>query len=74
MVRSVFAQAYYPISRFQRIEAGARFANVDDALLSINEPYVPSHGQPFDDPLLTTDNLPGSTMRSRPRPSSLTTR
>ena len=34
VVRSVFAQAYYPLSRFRRIEAGARFANVDDALLT----------------------------------------
>ncbi len=59
VVRSVFAQAYYPISRFQRIEAGARFANVDDALLSINEPYVPFTGQLAADPFLTTDNLPG---------------
>ncbi len=44
VVRSVFAQAYYPLSRFRRIEAGARFANVDDALLSINEPYIPRPG------------------------------
>ena len=36
VVRSVFGQAYYPISRFQRIEAALRFANVDDAMLSIN--------------------------------------
>jgi Tol biopolymer transport system component len=59
VVRSVFAQAYYPISRFQRIEMGARFANVDDALLSINEPYLPQTGQLTADPFLTTDNLPG---------------
>ena len=44
VVRSVFGQAYYPISRFQRIEASLRFANVDDALLQINEPYDPSTG------------------------------
>ena len=31
IVRSVFASAYYPVSRFQRIETGLRFANVDDA-------------------------------------------
>ena len=59
VVRSIFAQAYYPLSRFQRIEAGARFANVDDAILSVNESYIPQTGQAFDDPTLTTDNLPG---------------
>ncbi len=59
IVRSVFAQAYYPISRFQRIETGARFANVDDALLSVNEPYLPSTGQLVGDPYVTTDNFPG---------------
>ena len=32
------------MSRFQRLEAGLRFANVDDALLQINEPYDPEHG------------------------------
>ena len=41
VVRSVFGQAYYPISRFQRIEGSLRLANVDDAILSILEPYNP---------------------------------
>ncbi|MGN6391076.1 MAG: BamA/TamA family outer membrane protein [Gemmatimonadales bacterium] len=59
VVRSVFGQAYYPISRFQRIEASMRFANVDDALLRINEPYDPSTGFATADPFLETDNLPG---------------
>ena len=59
VVRSVFGQAYYPLSRFRRLEAGARFANVDDALLSINEPYIPQTGELAFDPNLTTDNLPG---------------
>jgi Tol biopolymer transport system component len=59
VVRSVFGQAYYPISRFQRIEASMRFANVDDALLRINEPYDPTTGFATADPFLETDNLPG---------------
>jgi len=59
VVRSVFAQAFYPISRFQRLELGARFANVDDAILSINEPYLPATGQLVADPSLTTNDLPG---------------
>ncbi|MBA3257865.1 MAG: PD40 domain-containing protein, partial [Gemmatimonadales bacterium] len=58
VVRSAFGSAYYPVSRFQRIEAGVRFANVDDALLRINEPYN-SAGALTRDPFLETDNLPG---------------
>jgi hypothetical protein len=59
VVRSAFGSAYYPISRFQRIEAGMRFANVDDAILKIKEPYNPATGFATDDPFLETDNLPG---------------
>jgi Tol biopolymer transport system component len=61
VVRSVFASAYYPVSRFQRIETGMRFANVDDAILKINEPYNPATGFATEDPFLETDNLPGVT-------------
>ncbi|HYC33516.1 MAG TPA: BamA/TamA family outer membrane protein [Gemmatimonadales bacterium] len=61
VVRSAFTSAYYPISRFQRIEAGMRFANVDDAILSIKEPYNPATGFATEDPFLETDNLPGVT-------------
>jgi Tol biopolymer transport system component len=61
VVRSAFGSAYYPLSRFQRIEAGMRFANVDDAILRINEPYNPTTGFATDDPFLETDNLPGVT-------------
>jgi hypothetical protein len=59
VVRSVFGQAYYPISRFQRIETGVRFSNVDDAILRINEPYDPLSGFATRDAFLETDNLPG---------------
>ena len=38
-----------------------RFANVDDAILKINEPYNPTTGFATDDPFLETDNLPGVT-------------
>jgi hypothetical protein len=58
VVRSVFGQAYYPISRFQRLEVNARFANVDDALLSILEPYDPRFGIATADPRVVTTNLP----------------
>jgi Tol biopolymer transport system component len=60
VVRSIFASAYYPVSRFQRIETGMRLANVDDAILKINEPYNPITG-PTRDPFLDTENLPGVT-------------
>ncbi len=61
VVRSAFGSAYYPLSRFQRIEAGLRFANVDDAILKINEPFDPATGFATQDPFLETDNLPGVT-------------
>jgi Tol biopolymer transport system component len=59
VVRSAFGQAYYPISRFQRIEASMRVANVDDAVLSILEPYDPQFGFATEDPTLETNNRPG---------------
>ncbi len=59
VVRSAFGQAYYPISRFQRIEGSVRVANVDDALLSILEPYNPVFGNPTEDPRLETTNRRG---------------
>jgi Tol biopolymer transport system component len=59
VVRSAFGQAYYPISRFQRIEGSMRVANVDDAVLSILEPYNPEFGFATADPTLETNNRPG---------------
>jgi hypothetical protein len=59
VVRSAFGQAYYPISRFQRIEGSLRVANVDDAVLSILEPYNPVTGFATEDPTLETNDRPG---------------
>ena len=59
VVRSAFGQAYYPISRFQRLEGSLRVANVDDAVLSILEPYNPVSGFATDDPTLETNNRAG---------------
>jgi WD40 repeat protein len=59
VVRSAFGSAFYPLSRFQRIETGVRFANVDDAILQIKEPYDPASGFATGDAFLETDNLPG---------------
>ncbi len=44
VLRSAFAQASYPISRFRRIEGGIRATAVDDALLSISEFFDPFSG------------------------------
>ncbi len=54
VVRSAFGQAYYPVSRFQRLEANVRFANVDDALLRLLQPTNLT-----EEPQLITDNNPG---------------
>jgi Tol biopolymer transport system component len=59
VVRSAFGLAYYPISRFQRIEGNFRMANVDDAVLSILEPYDPGSGFATGEPVLETINRPG---------------
>src|SRR3954471_8995263 len=59
VVRSLFGQAFYPISRFRRLEGGLRFANVDDAVLSILEPYDRQFGFPTQEPTLVTDNRRG---------------
>ncbi len=61
VVRSVFGQAYYPISRFQRLETNLRFANVDDALLTVLEPYDPRFGNATEEPRVISDNRPGVT-------------
>ena len=73
-MRSVFAQAYYPVSRFQRLEGSVRFANVDDALLQINEPYDPNTGFATEDPFLETINQPGGQLRPAVAAWSSTTR
>ncbi len=59
VVRSAFAEAYYPFNRFRRVEAGMRIANVDDAVLRIREPFSPFTGALTDNPTLQTDNRRG---------------
>ncbi|HWN18601.1 MAG TPA: BamA/TamA family outer membrane protein [Gemmatimonadales bacterium] len=58
VVRSAFGQAYYPISRFQRLEVNMRLANVDDALLTVLEPYDPRFGNATAEARVVTTNLP----------------
>jgi Tol biopolymer transport system component len=58
VVRSLFTQAHFPLNRFRRLEGSLRLANVDDALLSILEPYDPRSGVPTRDPVLETVDRP----------------
>jgi outer membrane protein assembly factor BamA len=57
--RSVFFQGYYPVSRFQRIEGSLRFAQVDDAIQSILEPYDPRTNFAIEEPFMETNNRAG---------------
>ena len=59
VVRSAFVQSFYPLSRFRRLEAGLRLANVDDDILSINQPFDPVTGFATADPFLETTGRPG---------------
>src|SRR5207244_9566155 len=52
VIRDVFAQSYYPFNRFTRVELGAHFANIDQAILS--QQYVVDqfgNGFPLGDPV-----------------------
>ncbi len=52
VIRDVFAQSYYPFSRFTRVELGAHFANIDQAILQ--QQYVVDrfgNGFPLGDPV-----------------------
>lgn len=57
VLRSAFVQSAYPFSRFMRLEGGARITNVDDAILSVNEPYDPITGITTRDPTTTRRGL-----------------
>lgn len=60
VIRSAFGQASYPLSRFQRVEAGVQLSNVDDALLSIRQAYDPATSSGTRDAFLVTENRPGA--------------
>jgi outer membrane protein assembly factor BamA len=59
ILRSAFAQASHPFSRFQRLEAALNYSNVSDANLEIQEPYDNVTGIPTQDPILVTNSRPG---------------
>ncbi|MBK8004365.1 MAG: PD40 domain-containing protein [Gemmatimonadetes bacterium] len=60
VLRSVQAQALYPVSRFARFEAGMTAATISDRLQSIYEPYDPGSGLPTDNPTSRERGLPGA--------------
>jgi Tol biopolymer transport system component len=39
VIRQLFAETYYPFNRFQRLELGARYVNISEAVLSITAFY-----------------------------------
>lgn len=53
--RNLFGAAWYPLSRFQRIELGMRATNIDDAILTLVEQFDPNTGLLTRDPFLETD-------------------
>lgn len=57
--RNLFGAAWYPLSRFQRIEFGMRATNIDDAILTVVEQFEPSTGLLVKDPFLETDYRAG---------------
>ncbi len=65
VLRSAFAQATYPLSRFRRIEAGLRGSLVDDAILRLNEYYDPVSGYYTRDPSIDKEGI-GTTQFAQP--------
>ncbi len=60
VVRSVGAQAIYPLSRFKRVEFGITASSISDRLQQIFEPYQPSTGLPTANPSEREVSLPGA--------------
>jgi Tol biopolymer transport system component len=58
VLRSVFGQASYPFSRFDRVELGLRGTILKDDILSILEPYDPFTGFATADPEIRTTGRP----------------
>ncbi len=57
VLRSAFAQASYPLSRFRRVELGVRGSLVDDAILRLNEYYDPLTGYYTRDPSIDRQGI-----------------
>jgi WD40 repeat protein len=50
VLRSAFLTGYYPLSRFQRLEAGVHLTNVEDAVLDYLQPFDLQSGLATDNP------------------------
>jgi Tol biopolymer transport system component len=57
VLRDISAMGYYPFSRFSRIEGTLSFANINDDLLQIREPYFLGSGVPSREPTLESQDL-----------------
>ncbi|MEZ4456758.1 MAG: BamA/TamA family outer membrane protein [Gemmatimonadales bacterium] len=57
VLRDINGIAYYPFSRFSRVEGSLSLANVSNDLLQIREPYFIVNGVPSREPTLETVNL-----------------
>jgi Tol biopolymer transport system component len=60
ILRTAFTEAYYPLNRFRRLEAGLRVANVSDDRLSLIEPFNGFTGERIDNPRIRTTDLGSS--------------
>jgi len=60
IIRQAFAQGFYPLNTFRRIELGMRLVNVEDDILALEEPYDPQTGLLVDQPRIVERSL-GST-------------
>ncbi len=60
VLRTASAEAYFPVNRFRRIEAGLQLANVSDDRLSLIEPFNGFTGSRIDNPRIHTTNLGSS--------------
>ncbi|MHB1329805.1 MAG: BamA/TamA family outer membrane protein, partial [Gemmatimonadales bacterium] len=57
VLRDISTRAYYPFSRFSRVEGSVSFANLSDDLLQIREPYFIGSGIPSREPFLETNHI-----------------
>lgn len=57
IIRGATATAYYPFSRFSRLEGTVQFADIDDAIQSTLYPYDPASGNLTGDPSRTVQGI-----------------
>lgn len=57
VLRSAFLDGAYPFSRFKRVELGLRATSVNDAMLTVNEPFDPLSGLLTRDPTVDRQTL-----------------